>query len=103
MATYTKTRTMHATLVAATVDTVTLSVVSSTVEVVNRGATGDIFLTLDGTAPTVSGDDTFVVAANTARVFGNPLGIVDAPHGDTPTTTVKLISSGTPSYSVLAR
>lgn len=81
------------TLVASTVDTVAwpAGVVSDLVEVLNDGAT-DIFVTVDGSAPTVAGGATWEVSPGTARVLRTPGGVVP--------TTVKLISAGTPTYSV---
>jgi hypothetical protein len=62
------------------------------VAIYNHG-TGVIYATIDGTAPTVQGADTFVVPANgEPRIFSFPQGVSSKP--------VKLISSGTPSYSV---
>ena len=92
MASYSAVRAAHATLVATTVDTVTLTGSYARVEVRNR-STGDIFLTLDGSTPTVAGNETLVVPANSVGSFPNVAGI-SAP------VTVKLISSGTPAYSV---
>lgn len=59
MATHTAVRrSKHATLVASTVDTVPFSSKPKTVEVRNLDSTAVIFFRTDGTAPTVSGDDT---------------------------------------------
>lgn len=81
----------HGTLVAATPATATLAGNAKFIEVVARG-TGDIFFTIDGTTPTVAGDDMFVCPqGGSVRVRLNDRdGSVD----------VKLISSGTPGYSV---
>lgn len=81
----------HGTLVAATVTTSTLAGNAKFIEVVARG-TGDIFFTIDGTTPTVGGDDTYVCPqGQSCRVRNNDRnGSVD----------VKMISSGTPGYSV---
>jgi len=90
MATYNVTRVKHATLAASTVDTVNLSHPDVKVNVFNRGSS-DIYVTLDGTTPTVAGDNTFIVPANTARRFG--LGVYAV-------AAVKLISASTPPYTV---
>jgi hypothetical protein len=80
------------TLVASTVDTVDLDGSASTVEVVTDG-TAAVYFTVDGTTPTVAGATTYEVPLTggyTAReVHGHPQ--IDA---------VKLISAGTPKYSV---
>ena len=94
MATVTKHRAYHAALTAASVDTVTLDHVTAKVEIINRSGTAEIYYTLDGTAPTVAGDDCYVVpAAISSAVRANP-------QVDQNQLVVKLISSGTPTYSV---
>ena len=93
------------TLVGSTVDTVTFdgtgggvfggtpTGAASTVEILSDG-TAAIYFTTDGTVPTVSG-------ANTYKL---PLGTVSAlqvaPLDNNGTIVVKLISAGTPVYSV---
>jgi hypothetical protein len=96
MAAYSANRAVHNTLAATTVDTITLTAQYNRVEVLNRSATGDIFVTLDGSTPTVGGNDTFVVPATGVGNFVNPASTSQPPTS----TVVKLISSGTPSYSV---
>lgn len=59
--------------------------------VINRSQTGEIWVTLDGSVPTVAGNDCFVVLG--ARFFANPR------VGDD-TVAVKLISSAALTYSV---
>lgn len=88
----------HGTLVGATVDTVTLQYPGASLfEVVNRDATSTIFVTYSksGTpaTPTVGGNDTFVVPPNSAKQLA--FGLTGASN-----LVVKLISSGTPAYSV---
>ena len=78
----------HATLVGSTVDTVKLQDPTSSVEVVNRDAALTIYFTVDGTDPTVAGDDTIVLPPSAVH------------HWLAPTDTVKLISSGAAAYSV---
>lgn len=85
----------HGTLTAATVASV--PVVHSTdpfngevqVEVEADGSS-PVFFTTDGTTPTVNGDDTFIVRSGALKVGVTTTG----------TVTVKLISAGTPAYSV---
>jgi len=85
-------RIKHGTLVAATVATVTLTVDCRDVEVLNRTGDAEIFFTVDGSTPTVAGDNTHVLPAQIGSL------IVAVP--ETGNTVVKLISSGTPSYAV---
>lgn len=95
MASYTATISKHATLVAATVDTVTLPGAVNSVEVLNRDGVAEIYFTVDGTTPTVGGDDTQVLPATIGGIE------VDTSQGVADTgTVVKLISSGTPKYTV---
>lgn len=93
MAAYTVDTAKHATLVASTVDTVTLPKDASAIEVCNRSGVAAIHVTIGTVNPTVDGDDTFVVpaVAGSARVIPTP--------GSQP-TVVRLISSGAPTYSV---
>lgn len=77
-------------LVAATADTVFFADDPAYVEVVTDG-TAAIYVTVDASAPTVSGDNTYKVPAVAGRYpirHWRPGGVV------------KLISSGTPTYSV---
>lgn len=85
----------HLTLAASTVDAITFSSNPKTVEVCNRDGAAAIYFTVNGVDPTVGGDDCFVVAAAAGAALA-----VDAPT--TTATVVKLISSGTPAYSVTA-
>ena len=85
-------RAKHATLTAATVDTVAFATNVSSVEVVNRASSGaGISFTTDGVAPTALGDDTYWVGPGDALV-------VEVGAGD----TVKLISVTADPYSVTA-
>jgi len=88
MATYTASEAVHKTLGAATVDTVRLTKRVSRVEVVNRDTAEVLYVTFNGTNPTVAGDNTRVIPAGMA--FEWPA----------PTDTIKLISSGAALYSV---
>lgn len=93
MATYTG-RSIHATLTAATVDTITFDADYTSVEIVNRDGSAEIYVTVDSNnSPTVGGAGCDVLPAAIGSL------IVDASaYG--PPTTIKLISSGTPAYSV---
>jgi hypothetical protein len=95
MATGQAQRAYHSALVASTVDTVTINHGFEFVEIINRNGTAEIFFTLDGTTnPTVAGADCYIIpGAITSRIRANPLGSRN-------TTVVKLISSGTPNYTV---
>lgn len=84
----------HATLVASTVDTVTLTNTQiDEVEILNRDGSAEIYFTVDGTAPTVGGNNTNVLPAAVGSVV---VGVRRAAGG----VVVKLISAGTPAYSV---
>lgn len=87
------------TLTAATVDTVNVTAsagqrASTRVRVVNLDGAAAIYFTLDGTAPTVGGAKTYELAAvaGAAQAISVDVKAVDV--------VVKLISSGTPKYSV---
>lgn len=83
----------HGTLSADTVATVTIGDQSiDAIQVVNRGDT-DIYFTFDGSAPSSSNPHANVVPANDQRTIG-----LDH-RGAKP---VKLISTGTPAFSVIA-
>jgi len=84
----------HGTLVSSTVATVTLDGEYSAVKVTNlTGGSDPIFFTVDGSAPTDAGEDTYSVAAlaGASRTVGVSV---------TGTTVVRLISAGTPEYTV---
>lgn len=84
---------IHAkTLVAATVDTLTFDQDLEQVEIINLTGDAIIYFTVDGSTPTVAGQNTYVLPA----AVGSLTLWVPTP-GD---TVVKLISSGTPTYSV---
>lgn len=89
MATYTVDRAKHATLIATVVDTVNFNAEWGSIRVFNRGMV-DIYVRLDGTAPTVAGDECYVIPAGTAEDIITGAAI----------SLIKLISSGIPAYSV---
>lgn len=92
MAAYTVNRAKSAALTAATVDTVTFPAFGVfaylAVAVTNRDTTNPIFFTIDGSTPTVGGDDCF--CANVGQTVSLPF------NGG----AVKLISTGTSAYTV---
>lgn len=92
MASYTVRARKHATLAAATVDSVTVTGPSPTLTVVNRDGAAEITFTVDGSTPVAGADETYVLPAAIGALT------VDMPGGAT--ATVKLISAGTPKYSV---
>lgn len=61
----------HATLAAGVVDVVPLKRAGDFVEVANRG-TAEIYCRCDGVAPTVAGDDCYVVGAGAVRLIPMP-------------------------------
>lgn len=79
------------TLVGGTVDTVTFADDADLIEVVSDGAAA-LYFTLDGSTPTVWGENTYFMPASLSERTEAP----GTPGG----TVVKLISSGTPTYSV---
>jgi hypothetical protein len=81
------------TLVASTVDTVTFTDDLDRVEVISDGAAA-LYFTTDGSTPTVSGAKCWPLLSGVANTLNVQ---VDTAGG----TVVKLISSGTPKYSVV--
>jgi hypothetical protein len=94
MATYTVKSSKHATLVASRVDTVKFTTRPKSVEIRNFSSSAAIFYTVDGTTPTLNGDDTKQLRPNEALE-------VDMNNWVEP-PQVQLISSGTPAYDVTA-
>lgn len=84
----------HVTLVAATVSTQTVDGGFEFVEVTNHG-TGTVYFTVDGSTPTVAGDDTYSALPSVPVLVES----VDRAG----TQEVKLISAGTPTVSVGVR
>lgn len=83
------------TLVANTVDTVTFQRNAGTIEVVSDGA-DEIYFTVDGSTPTVAGNSTYGLPA----VASAKLVKVPPANRTGGSTVVKLISAGTPKYSI---
>lgn len=94
MATHSDVRIKHAQLTADTADTVILDGDYRQVEVINRDGAEEIFFTVDGPAPTVAGDDTHILPAALSGVT------VPAGAANGEPTIVRLISTGTPTYTV---
>lgn len=94
MATYTGSRIVSATLTANTVDTITLDADYVAVEILNRDGTAEIYATVDGgPTPTVGGNGCDVLPAAIGALT------IDASAYGVP-TIVKVISAGTPAYTV---
>src|SRR5687767_7034405 len=68
MATYTVKSSKHATPLASTIDTVKFTTRPRSVELRNLSSSSPIFYSVDGTAPTVSGDDTYRLGPNKTLV-----------------------------------
>lgn len=91
-------RRLHGTLVAATVATKTLDGPIAKIAVVNlTGGSDPIFFTISGTDPTDGGAETYSVAA-AASAYRK----VDVDVRSGSQVAVKLISAGTPEYTVEA-
>ncbi len=84
----------HGTCTGATVVTKTLTKDASRVDVINVSGTAPIYFTVNGGTPTVAGNDTFVVVAIAGATRRCDLG-AEAP-------VVKLVSSGTPTFAIIA-
>jgi hypothetical protein len=84
----------HGQLTANTVDTVTTDRAWEDIQIVSDG-TARIDVTVDGTAPVVGGTPTGLVIPAAVAVLTPPI-----PDSGTP-TVVKLISAGTPHYSII--
>lgn len=93
MADYSTEHAKHATLFLSTVDTITVNRICSHIRVANRAGLGPIYVTTDGSTPTVGGDKCFAVQNNDHRL----LPMMNAP--DQP-AVVKLIAAVAADYSV---
>lgn len=90
-------RIRHETLVSSTVKTVTLTDSFVAVEVINVDGAGSVpvYVTTDGTTPTVAGDECDVVGGTAGAAISIPV-----QSGSRDGTTVKLIAAGTPKVCV---
>lgn len=95
MASYTKTLSTHQTAASGVADTVTLDKDYDAVEVVNRDGAGAIYFTVDGSAPTIAGDGTYVIPA---VIGARKVASVELAAA---ATVVKLIASAVTAYSVI--
>jgi hypothetical protein len=84
-------RIKHGTLTANNVSTVTVDAFTSQITIVCRTLSAEIFYTVDGSTPTVGGDDNYLCLGSR---------VVPTPTYTSP-TTVKLISTSNPNYSVI--
>lgn len=96
MTTYNVSRSSHAVLVPNAADMVVLDAAYRQVTVANRGS-AYIYITTDGTVPTVLGTDTMILPPQTSADFAVLAPIVGDPPS---TTTVGLISGSNVPYSV---
>lgn len=86
-------RITHGTLSAGTVATLTGDAEFTTARIINRDGAAEIFARGDGVDPTVAGDDCEILPAAMSYL------VMRLSHAGEP-TVLKLISSGTPTYSV---
>ena len=98
MAAYSATKSVHETLVADTVDEVTISGWHGYIEVINRSGNAELFVTLNGDDPEVLGDNTDIVTA----AVGASL-VLETSNTSGGDEVVKIISGGAESYSVVGR
>lgn len=84
-------RIKHGALAANTVTTVNVDAFTSQITIVCRTVGAEIFYTVDGSTPTVGGDDNYLCLGSR---------VVPTPAYTSP-TTVKLISTSTPNYAVI--
>ena len=82
----------HATLVASTVKTITLAVDANKVNICNVDGSAEVYITVDGTTPSIGGDGAWVLPA--------AIGDLELEVTGPGNTVVKLISAGTPKVSV---
>ena len=92
MANLSAARAKSAALSAATADVVTLGRNFRRVEVTNRSGDAEIWVRIGGTNPGVGGDDATCLPA--------AIGSVVIESNERGNTVVRLISSGTPTYTV---
>jgi hypothetical protein len=94
MGAVTATPNYHGQLAANTVDVVTMNADWESIQVVNRSGTAEIYFTVNGTAATVGGANCYVLPA--CLGVATPTGI-----NFNAVTVIQLISSGTPTYSII--
>lgn len=82
----------HVTLTANTVTTITMDRDYNYCEVINVDGTAPVYFTVNGPAPTVGGNDTYVLPATINGIEVQP------PTADL--TAIRLISGGTPKVAV---
>lgn len=82
----------YVTLSAGTVATITLGVIANQVEILNVDGAAEVYVTVDGSTPTVGGDGAWCLPA--------AIGSLELEPRTSSRTVVKLISSGTPRVSV---
>lgn len=87
------------TTVANVVSTVTFANWYGGIEIDNR-STFDIWATVDGTTPTIAGDECLYIGPNSFITVHNGELVPEPASGVTSNTTVKLISSGAAAYTV---
>jgi hypothetical protein len=98
MATYSSSQSKYITLVANTVDTVTLTGTGNVLRLFTTAGTSHAYVTVASTGltpatPTVGGDNTY------ATVHGNP-GYIDIPWNGGG-AVVSIISTGTPTIGIM--
>ncbi len=82
----------YVTLSANAVATITLGVIANQIEVLNVDGAAEVYVTVDGSTPTVGGDGTWCLPATICSIELEPR--------TSSRTVVKLISAGTPRVSV---
>jgi len=85
-------RITHGALVANVVTDVTFDYNASSVYVLNRSGAAEIYIRVDDVNPTVGGEDCEVIPA--------AIGWIEIPLPGNEPFSVRLISSGTPTYTV---
>lgn len=80
MASHSVAKTKHAVLTADTADDVTLTSTVGLVRITNRAGAGELYVRVDGTAPAVGADESYVVLPGQTRPF-NMSGAADQVVG----------------------
>jgi hypothetical protein len=84
-------RISHGTLVANVIKKVSCAAYTTRITVVNRSQTGEIYFTIDGTDPSIGGDDSNVALGTTTVPTLSP----------TAACEIRLLSSAALNYSVI--